>query len=58
MTTQQIKEYVIKTIKGGNKLRIQAVLKRYQEYLKEYKNSAQEAKQDKLVSAAKEMFDI
>ena len=34
-THQEVKDYVIETINTGNRKRITAVLKRYQEYLKE-----------------------
>lgn len=39
-THEDIKKYVMATIRSGNRERIQLVLKRYQEYLKQDKNSA------------------
>ena len=41
-THEDIKQYVIQTIRSGNKKRITAVMRRYQKYLKEEKESAYE----------------
>ena len=49
----EIKDYVIRTIRQGNKERIQAVMKRYQEYLKRKINSVPD-----IVQAAKKIFNV
>ena len=40
-TRAEVKKYVMDTIRTGNKERIQLVLKRYNEYVRENKNSAE-----------------
>ena len=53
LSHQEIKEHVIRAIRQGNKERIQAVMKMYQEYLKAEKNSMPD-----IVQVAKKIFDV
>lgn len=54
MNEKEIKNYVIQTIKTGNKERIKKVLARYQEWLKKERNE----KEDDIVKKAKEIFNV
>lgn len=51
MNRQEAKDYVIKTLATGNKLRIQEVLKRYFAFIKT-------AKQETIVEEAERIFDV
>lgn len=51
MNQQEIKQYVMDTIRSGNKDRIKKVLDRYWEYVKEEKNKSD----DKFVSIFKDL---
>ena len=48
-THEEIKGYVMKTIKTGDKARIRSVMQRYIKWLKE---------KDNIVDYAKELFDV
>lgn len=61
MTDQEIKKYVINTIRTGDKKRIQAVLARYQEYIKERNTEFYRKLREQKKTAydnALEVFDI
>lgn len=54
MNEKEIKDYVIHTIKTGNKERIKKVLTRYQEWMKKEKDK----REDDIVKKAKEIFNV
>jgi hypothetical protein len=54
--SNKIKEYVVKTIRSGDKDRIQKVLRRYFEWLREEKNSA--AEKTEIDDEAKRIFGV
>jgi chorismate mutase len=45
MTKEEIKKYIIRTIKSGDRERIQKVLKRYWQWKKENENNFEVAKE-------------